>query len=383
VVHRDLKPENVFISKGDDDREIVKLLDFGIAKILGGKRTQPGSRDQPGRQLTMKGTVLGTPGYMAPETIEGEVTIDARADLFAVGVLMYEMITGRRPFTGISPLEIMSHTVSKPVPRPSAFFPDISEAMERLILTALAKDPVDRFQTTDEFDHHLTAAAVGRVPDDARPCRTRVGLPSVSPAAPETVKGKPGPVSDAETKALESPKVNPATATPVKKPFRHVGIAAPRGSVGRRSAPLVISPVLILFLLALGGAVYYLFFYEDPFMVVEHESRTGRSPGRSMSSSDPAPDEATGIEDDQHPQPEPDTSERVTIRLEISPPNATVLWNGEPLTSRPLVVDRSEKPSVLRVSAPGHLTQKRRVVPTDEQTIKIRLKPHKGRKKRR
>ena len=382
VVHRDLKPENVFIAKGDDNRETVKLLDFGIAKILGGTRTEPGKRDDPGRQLTMKGTVLGTPGYMAPETIEGEVAIDARADLFAVGVLMYEMLTGRRPFNGISPLEIMSQTVSKAVTRPSAFRPEISDAMERVILTALAKDPHDRFQTTEEFDHHLTAAAVGRIPDDARPCRTRVGLPSVSPQPAAGAAPPSAAAREAETAALDSPPVAPPRPAPAPRTAAgSSAVATPRGRVGRSSAPLVISPVLALFLLALGGAVYYLFFYEDPFTVVEHESRTGDSPGRFGADLPGSSSQHPDSLDDEVETAPLDDGDTVTIWLEITPPNAVVLWNGEPLDSRPLVVDRSDKPCVLKVSAPGHVTQKRRITPSAEQTLKFRLK-RKGSKKR-
>jgi serine/threonine-protein kinase len=381
VVHRDLKPENVFIAKGDDNREMVKLLDFGIAKILGGQRTQPGARDQSGRQLTMKGTVLGTPGYMAPETIEGEVAIDARADLFAVGVLMYEMITGRRPFTGVSPLEIMSQTVSQPVPRPSAFVPDISEAMERLILTALAKDPNDRFGDTEELDHHLTAAAVGRIPDDARPCRTRVGMPSVSPAPPRPVKQQPGSSSHAETTALEPRSPQPATKAPARAPARSVGVASPHGRVGRSSAPLVISPLLVLFLLALGGAAYYLFFYEEPFKIVEHESRTGRSPGKLMSDADREPD--LGADDALLDPIDRESTEQVTIWLEVSPSTATVLWNGEPQRARPLVVDRDDRPGVLEVAAPGYVSQKREITPDEERTVSVKLKRRRASKRSR
>jgi serine/threonine-protein kinase len=376
VVHRDLKPENVFLAREDDDREAVKLLDFGIAKILGGSRTHPGRQNRSQRQLTMKGTVLGTPGYMAPETIEGDVAIDARADLFAVGVLMYEMATGRRPFTGSSPLEVMSETVSKPVPRPTAVRPEISDAMERVILVALAKDPRDRFQSTEEFDHHLTAAAVGRIPDDARPCRTRVGLPSVSPS-PAASATAPVPSRDVATAALDSsPSAKPEPSSSVRRVAAPRAVAEPRGRVGRSSAPLVISPLLILFLLALGGAAYYLFFYEEPFKVVEHESRTGDAPRRHSDERMAAPAEDTAHAYDEQIDP----AAKVIIWLEIQPVDATVLWNDEVVAERPLVVEMSNSPAELRVSSPGYVSKKRRVTPDREQTIRLRLKP-KGKKK--
>jgi hypothetical protein len=295
---------------------------------------------------------------------------------------MYEMSTGRRPFSGRSPLEIMSQTVSKPVSRPSALRPEISDAMERVILTALAKDPGDRFQDTEEFDHHLTAAAVGRIPDDARPCRTRVGLPSVSPQPASGPPAKAPAARDVETAALASPiAAVPKPIAPARKPPVSTAVASPRGRVGRSSAPLVISPLAILFLLALGGAVYYLFFHEDPFTIVEHESRTGDSPGEigdepQIESLD-SPEELDGTD----PPGSHGESSTTTIWLEITPPNAVVLWNGVPIEERPLVVARGEEPGVLQVSAPGHVTQQRRVKPTTEQTIKFRLKRKGGKRK--
>jgi len=375
VVHRDLKPENVFLARGDDGREIVKLLDFGIAKILGGSQTHKGKRAESGRQLTMKGMVLGTPGYMAPETIEADVPIDARADLFAVGVLMYEMLAGRLPFSGGSPLEIMSNTISKPVPRPSALRSDISDAMERLILTALARDPLDRFQNTDEFEHHLTAAAVGRIPDDARPCRTRVGLPSVAPESAPSVRPAAGRHPDATTAPLGSRRARADKPASSGRPSGSRSVAAPVARPLRRSSPIVISPLLILFLLALGGAAYYLFVYEKPFKIVEHESRTGNAPGARRET--PPPPSATDAES----SPETgstlnaDLSPTVTIWIEVTPPDAVILWGDEPQTDRPLIVARGDTASVLSVSSPGYESQELRITPDSEQTVRIRLKP--------
>jgi serine/threonine protein kinase len=367
VVHRDLKPENVFLARGDERREVVKLLDFGIAKIVGGSRTHPGKKDSGARPLTQQGTVLGTPGYMAPETIEGDLPVDQRADLFSVGVLIYEMLTGRRPFTGGGYLEVMSQTVSRPVPRPTAVRPDISEAMERLVLTALAKDPIDRFQSADEFVRHLTAAAVGRVPDDARPCNTRVGMPSIAPNAALTADSLGlSNSSAARTAALDAPAVRARKPVPVA---HH----SPSRSTFRRRArgPRFFTPLLILFLLALAGAVYFFFFHEDPFKIVAHESRTARhgraaTPGSPSTSTDGSSDSGaaatTGL------------PASVTLWLELKPRNAKVTLNGEALTDRPLVVPSSNAPATLRVSAPGYVPRDLSVVPDREHTLRIELK---------
>jgi hypothetical protein len=139
----------------------------------------------------------------------------------------------------------------------------------------------------------------------------------------------------------------------------------------------VISPVLILFLLALGGAAYYLFFYEEPFQVVEHESRTGRSPGRITTEIDRETEPSGDGDDELLTAEDLDGEAQVIIWLEISPPTATVLWNGMPQTARPLVVTRSDEPGVLRVSAPGYVSHKREITPDEERTVKIKLKQRK------
>jgi serine/threonine protein kinase len=369
VIHRDLKPENVFLATRDEGREIVKLLDFGIAKIIGGQQTQPGKQRDSNRPLTMRGTVLGTPGYMAPETINAEESIDARADLFSVGVLLYEMLTGRRPFTGAVPHAIMSQTVSRPVPRPSAIRPDLSDAMERLILTALAKDPNDRYQTAEEFVHHLTAAAVGRVPDDARPCKTRVGMPSIAPGS--NASSEALPLLDRH--AVDTSQISGSGAAG-SAPAAPRPAPAPRATRPiRRRAPIVVSPLMIVLLLALGGAVYYFFFYQSPMRIVEHESRTSglpRSEHRSQPSEKPhsAGPAPSDVDTDQLGLPA-----SVTIWLDLSPRDAVVRWDGAVVKERPLVVPGSTKPSRLRVTAKGYIPQSRGVIPDRERTFRIKL----------
>src|SRR5207248_8502762 len=142
VIHRDLKPENVMVEQRRDQPDFVKVLDFGIAKIL--------DSDMPG--LTRNDVVCGTPQYMAPEQATGS-SLDQRCDLYAVGVILYQMATGHLPFDGQNSMEVLTkHVNEKPIP-PRQRQPDapISEAMESLILRALEKDPQLRPQTAEEF----------------------------------------------------------------------------------------------------------------------------------------------------------------------------------------------------------------------------------------
>ncbi len=130
VLHRDVKPANIMLGPGDR----VVLTDFGIAKHLGET------------SLTSTGQLVGTPDYMAPEVVRGDEP-DHRADIYALGVVLYEMVTGRTPFHAETPLAILHAQLNAPPPPPRTFVPGLPEAVERAILIALSKDPAYRFQS--------------------------------------------------------------------------------------------------------------------------------------------------------------------------------------------------------------------------------------------
>ncbi|MBJ73624.1 MAG: hypothetical protein CMN31_20260 [Sandaracinus sp.] len=142
VVHRDLKPENVLLQPRKGGRDFVKILDFGIAKIL----------DAP--SLTGSQQIFGTPGYIAPEYIQS-TDIDGRADLYSLGVILYEMVTGALPFDYEYPGDLLvKHVTEAPVP-PRERQPGVEAAMEALILRCLEKDPAERFRDAYHFVEEL------------------------------------------------------------------------------------------------------------------------------------------------------------------------------------------------------------------------------------
>src|SRR5215472_2219872 len=141
IVHRDVKPQNIMLN----DQGLVKLTDFGIASMY---------KDAEAERLTTTGMTLGTVQYYAPEQAQGEVVSPA-ADVYALGIVMYEMLTGRTPFDGDTPVAVaMRHIQDLPEP-PSAYNPRITPGLERIILRCLEKDPRDRYRDGDALAYAL------------------------------------------------------------------------------------------------------------------------------------------------------------------------------------------------------------------------------------
>ncbi|HSL30634.1 MAG TPA: protein kinase [Anaerolineales bacterium] len=136
IVHRDLKPANALI----DSHGNIFLTDFGIAKLL----------ESASPRLTQTDAIMGTPAYISPEQAQSH-PVDRRSDIYSLGIILYEMVTGQVPFLADTPLAVLFKHVSDPLPPPSRVKPDIPPSIEQVILKALAKDPRDRFATADEF----------------------------------------------------------------------------------------------------------------------------------------------------------------------------------------------------------------------------------------
>ena len=190
IIHRDLKPDNVMLSNRLGDADFVTILDFGLAKILDNQK-----------QLTAIGVVLGTPQYMSPEACESRRDIDARSDVYSLGILMFQMLTGRVPFQGDSMGEVLVKQVTKLPPAPRALNPAVPPSVEQIVLRCLAKDRATRFQSMGELRQALlhperylassppvVQAAGGVTGDVALPRSTQffhgAADPSAAPAGP-------------------------------------------------------------------------------------------------------------------------------------------------------------------------------------------------------
>ncbi len=170
IVHRDIKPDNVFLHQWPGMRPLVKVFDFGVSKAR-----ESSVRD--GR-ITRQGQILGSPEYMSPEASRGE-EVDARADIYAVGIMLYQLLCGDVPFRHENYLEVLQmHAARPPVP-PRALTPDLPDAVERLILCALEKDPARRQPSIEAFELELTAA----MPEVAQRAVVAAQIPPYAPQA--------------------------------------------------------------------------------------------------------------------------------------------------------------------------------------------------------
>ncbi len=231
VVHRDVKPGNLILTTENE----VKIADFGIARI-------------EASELTQAGTVMGTPAYMAPEQLMGQ-PIDGRADLYAAGVILYQLLTGERPFTG-SLTAIMHKALHTEPPPPSALSVSAGPELDRVVARAMAKRPADRFPSADAFLTDLLPALDAVPAPGTPPIAADVDATRVFPATP--AGAAPAPVPAFVPPSASASAAVPADGTAVVRPVP--AVAARTG--GRRAG--LLGAVALVALLAAGGGAFLL-----------------------------------------------------------------------------------------------------------------------------
>src|SRR5690606_30159897 len=165
IIHRDIKPANVMLTPGGD----VKVMDFGIARAV----------SDASSTMTQTAAVVGTAQYLSPEQARGE-TVDSRSDVYSTGCLLYELLTGRPPFVGESPVAVAYQHVREPVTPPSEIEPDLSPEVDAIVLKALAKRVEDRYQSAaamrQDIERHLAGQAVFVAPTPQPPSTAQTAV---------------------------------------------------------------------------------------------------------------------------------------------------------------------------------------------------------------
>jgi serine/threonine-protein kinase len=306
IVHRDLKPDNIQLVHRSGDPLFVKLLDFGIAKVM----------DDPNNGHTRTGTVLGTPAYMSPEQCDGRGAIDHRSDIYSLGIVMFEMLTGRTPFEGRSYPEMLVAHITERTPPPSRWNPSVSPALDAIVLHATEIDRGQRIQDMDTLlqaiadpERHLqrhgaVAMTLTGVAAPRDPNATRVRAPTTLSSAAAEVSRSTGmgakPRSRAGTWAGlaalgvaavgglgfallrdgNSPATPAAQIAPVAKPAANDGFidvsvdSTPTGAVVRHDGQRDTTPLSIH---VKRGASLHLRFELDGYAPFENDVPTDRS----------------------------------------------------------------------------------------------------------
>jgi serine/threonine-protein kinase len=380
VVHRDMKPENVFLQRTTDGDELVKIVDFGIAQL---RTNEEAASEAKPRRLTRTGMIFGTPEYMSPEQAGGKHA-DQRADVYAVGIILYEMFTGAVPFTGDTFLGVLAKHMNEPTPAMSAVYPElaISKELQAVILRALEKDPAARFQTMPEFSQALAGTPEGRGVFSQRVALVASPTLFQEPGAPTAPQFRVhGPESRAQTVAA-----NPLANVPISQvqpslamPAATAGDAARAVTAGAttstvapgksRSGVLLGSGLAVLVAGAAAGVIY------SKRGVVEPAKETLAESPPALVKVSAAPFNTPVVVPDPTP-PAPSVSVAATIRLsvETDPPGATVSKNGFQVCDQaPCEVTATPNETLELSAVKGTLKGSAKVLAQRDQRVAIRL----------
>jgi serine/threonine-protein kinase len=353
IVHRDLKPENLYLCPRGNDKNFVKILDFGIAKLTG---------DTPGQShKTRTGLVIGTPTYMSPEQCEGKGHIDHRSDVYSLGVVMYELLTGRVPFPGDGFGEILvAHLTRNPDP-PRSLNPDISPELEALVLHAIEKDKNRRFQSMAEFEAAVMDPAghfaqFSQLPGYSAPSASTSNHGTMVLGVDQpTIRGPSAHMPAIRGPSAHMPAVGPMTGGG-PRPTTLSGAASEMGGAPPKSkAPLVIVAVAVLGVLGVGG-----------FMIFKPKG------------GDTPPPQPVAVNPPVEPvKPAPPKDEFVKVQISSEPVGAKVFRAGkdapEGLTPLEIKLKKGEPGFDIQVKMDGYKTETKSVTSEVNKEVIVTL----------
>jgi eukaryotic-like serine/threonine-protein kinase len=344
VVHRDLKPDNVFLVR-QSRGEMVKLLDFGISRA-------PGLEGE--FRLTKTGLVLGTPYYMSPEQARGDSEVGPAADLYAFGVILYEMLTGKVPIEGDNYNQLMYRVLTAEYAKPRSLRPEIPEGLEQIILQAMAIDPADRPGTAAELEHRLLAFCrptfrshqIDRISSSGGFSFHALAASASAPISASDLAASRDSTRDASPAASKAGApalpARDTELTPVTEPAEP---AAPRQPSGMPRRALWIAGAGVVVLGAIAGV-----------LVMSPGGGDTAAQTQAQAQSPPQPPPLPPPAASPAPPAEQATVAPAEIMLWFTtdPPNATIELDGKPVTVRELKVPRDDKEHKIRITAPGY-----------------------------
>jgi serine/threonine-protein kinase len=373
IVHRDLKPENVFLIKRGDDNDFVKLLDFGISKMKS-------SGDTPGANMTRTGMALGTPYYMAPEQAQGRKDVDHRADIYALGVILFRALTGQHPFEHDSYPMLVLKICTEPPPPLRRYRPDLPIEIEQIAARMLAKTPEERFQdcaaikaALKPYEGHSDVPIVNEVArNDALPLASIAGY-----AATGYADSSPG--ARAQTPQPQGMQTPQPQGTPGQQRMLETGTPLATQTIvgipGASKLPIYLGiGVVVLLALAGAGVVASGALSSNPGNV---------PPAVAVVAPPTAPIAPVPTQPQAGTAPAP-TERNVNIRISTTPPNAELLIDGRrranPFNAQ---LPYSEEMHTVEVRSPGFMTVMQDLDLSLTQEISIPLERGTGTQDRR
>jgi serine/threonine-protein kinase len=382
VVHRDLKPENVFIQRTSDGEETIKIVDFGIASL----RTNEEAAGSQRKRLTRTGMIFGTPEYMAPEQAAGK-RADHRADIYALGIMMFEMFTGAVPFVDETFLGVLAKHATEVPPAMSSILPElaISPQLQSVVMKALAKNPGERYESMADFAHAIQAT-----PEGALHTNRVLGRPQSTERSPSFIPPAPGNPTAPEFGVVQgAPQVVPHDPNRGARTMPHGSNRSyPSRAATLPSGPPGFAPPLTeninnskrMGLWVGVGAVVALGLIAAGVMAVRKKSPEPEpSSASAAASASPPPDVSPASPTVLAPAsaavaPAPAASSEIKLEVMTEPAGATVTKNGFQVCDQtPCQVMAGLNETLELEAAKGAMRAKARVLAQRDQKVTMKL----------